>query len=246
MVIGHQRVLATFHNACFVTSVMGSADACHAPIRNPEARTRVVEAAWRVVAAEGVHGATMRADRRRGRGHDRVRHPLLRRQAGSCSPRSCATTTCARGERVAGRDRRAAAGSSRSRARSRRCCRSTRIAAASGRSGVACWGPTAPGERPTEELRGGRRFVERLLAELLEQAVEDGELPDDGGRRLRGRAPGDADRRHRHAGRRRVAGSGSGATPSGCSPSRSRAWRRTTTNGRGSRDDGEPTASTAR
>src|SRR3954452_20294269 len=29
-------------------------------IRNPEARTRVVEAAWRVVAAEGVQGATMR------------------------------------------------------------------------------------------------------------------------------------------------------------------------------------------
>ena len=28
--------------------------------RNPEARTRVVAAAWRVVASEGVHGATMR------------------------------------------------------------------------------------------------------------------------------------------------------------------------------------------
>src|SRR5687767_8229102 len=31
------------------------------PVRNPEARVRVVEAAWRVVAAEGVQGATMRA-----------------------------------------------------------------------------------------------------------------------------------------------------------------------------------------
>src|SRR5262245_51822686 len=29
-------------------------------IRNPESRTRVVEAAWRVVATGGVHGATMR------------------------------------------------------------------------------------------------------------------------------------------------------------------------------------------
>src|SRR5688500_8928470 len=29
-------------------------------VRNPEARTRIVEAAWRRVADEGVHGATMR------------------------------------------------------------------------------------------------------------------------------------------------------------------------------------------
>ena len=91
--------------------------------------------------------------------------------------------------------------------------------------GVACWGPTAPG-------RAGRRGAARrlaasssaLLATLLEQAVEDGELPGDARHRLRGRAPGDADRRRRHARRHRVARRGSAATPSGCSPSRSRAW----------------------
>ena len=43
--------------------------------------------------------------------------------------------------------------------------------------GVACWGPTAPGEEAAEELRSGWRFLEKLLAGLLQQAVEDGELP---------------------------------------------------------------------
>ena len=42
---------------------------------------------------------------------------------------------------------------------------------------VAAWRPSAGAERLTEELRGGRRFVERLLKELLAQAVADGELP---------------------------------------------------------------------
>ena len=44
--------------------------------------------------------------------------------------------------------------------------------------GVACWGPTAPGEQAAEELRTGWRGLQQLLAGLLQQGVDDGELPD--------------------------------------------------------------------
>jgi hypothetical protein len=43
--------------------------------------------------------------------------------------------------------------------------------------GVSCWGPTAPGDAAADELRSGWRGLEGMLAALLEQAVEDGELP---------------------------------------------------------------------
>ena len=42
---------------------------------------------------------------------------------------------------------------------------------------VAAWRPNAGAERLTDELRTGRQFVERLLAGMLEQAIADGELP---------------------------------------------------------------------
>jgi hypothetical protein len=44
--------------------------------------------------------------------------------------------------------------------------------------GVACWGPSAPGEQAAAQLRTGWRGLEAMLATLLEQAVEDGELPE--------------------------------------------------------------------
>jgi AcrR family transcriptional regulator len=42
---------------------------------------------------------------------------------------------------------------------------------------IASWRPSGGYELPTDELRQGRRYVQRMLTGLLEQAVEDGELP---------------------------------------------------------------------
>ena len=191
-------------------------------IRNPEARTRIVEAAWRVVAAEGVHGATMRGiAAEAGVTTGFVTHYFDDKQA--------LLAEVLRHNNLRARDRvLAAIGEQRGLVALEGAVEAMLPIDADRRRewqvGVACWGPTAPGERAAEELRGGWRFLESLLATLLEQAVEDGELPRHGRHPLRGGAPGDADRRRRHARRHRVARSGSAATPSGCSPTRSRAW----------------------
>jgi AcrR family transcriptional regulator len=144
-------------------------------IRNPEARTRIVEATWRLVAAEGVHGATMRGiaaeagvttgfvthyfEDKEGLLAEVVRHNNLRARdrvlAGIGEQRGLvALEGAVEALLPIDADRR----------------REWQV-------GVACWGPTAPGKRAAEELRGGWRYLERLLAGLLEQAVEDGELP---------------------------------------------------------------------
>ena len=144
-------------------------------IRNPEARTRVVDAAWRVVAAEGVDGATMRGiaaeagvttgfvthyfDDTEGLLVDVVRHNNLRAR-----------------DRVL-----AAIGKHRGLVALEGAVEAMLPVDADRRRewqvGVACWGPTAPGERAAKELRSGWRFLQKLLARLFEQAVEDGELP---------------------------------------------------------------------
>jgi AcrR family transcriptional regulator len=144
-------------------------------IRNPEARTRVVEAAWRVMAAEGIHGATMRRiaaeagvttgfvthyfedkqellaevvryNNRRAR--DRVAHAIGERRG------LVALESAVEALLPLDADRR----------------REWEV-------WVAAWRPSAAGEPLTDELRGGRRGVEMLLTGLLEQAVVDGELP---------------------------------------------------------------------
>ena len=142
--------------------------------RNPEARTRIVEAAWRSVAAEGVHGATMRGiaaeagvttgfvthyfDDKEALLAEVVRHNLLRAR-----------------DRVL-----AAIGEQRGLVALEGAVEAMLPIDADRRLewqvGVACWGPTAPGERAAEELRGGWRFLQHQLAALLEQAVEDGDL----------------------------------------------------------------------
>ena len=78
---------------------------------------------------------------------------------------------------------------------------------------IASWRPGAAGGLSTDELRGGRRFVERLLAGLLAQAIADGDLPATFGRRLRGRAAADHDRRRRADPRRRDAGAHASRRP---------------------------------
>ncbi len=143
--------------------------------RNPEARTRIVEAAWRLVAAEGVHSATMRKiaaeagvttgfvthyyDDKQAMLGDMLRHNNLRAR-----------------DRVV-----AAIGEHRGLVALEGAVEAMLPLDADRRRewqvGVACWGPTAPGERAAEELRGGWRYLEKLLATLLEQAVADGELP---------------------------------------------------------------------
>lgn len=143
--------------------------------RNPEARTRIVEAAWRLVADEGAHGATMRRiatqagvttgfvthyyDDKQSLLADVVRHNNGRARA-----------------RVT-----AAVGASRGLVALQAAVEAMLPLDADRRRewqvGVAAWGPTAPGELAAEQLRTGWRGLEQLLAALLEQAVEDGELP---------------------------------------------------------------------
>ena len=135
----------------------------------------MVEAAWRVIAAEGVHGATMRGiaaeagvttgsvthyfDDKEGLVADVVRHNNLRAR-----------------DRIL-----EAIGEYRGLVALEGAVEALLPIDAERRQewqvGVACWGPTAPGERAAEELRTGWRFFERLLAALFDQAVVDGELP---------------------------------------------------------------------
>lgn len=141
-------------------------------IRNPEARTRVVEAAWRVVAAEGVRGATMRAiAAEAGVTTGFVTHYFDDKQA--------LLAEVLRANNLRARDRVAAAiGEQRG------------LVALEGavdallpidedrrlawQVWIAAW---RPGEQLAEGLIGGRRYVERLLRTLLTQAIADDELP---------------------------------------------------------------------
>jgi AcrR family transcriptional regulator len=145
-------------------------------VRNPEARTRVIEAAWRVVAAEGVQGATMRGiAAEAGVTTGFVTHYFEDKQ-------ELLAAVLRFNNRRAGDRVLTAIGTRRG------------LVALEGavdallpidtdrrrvwQVWVASWRSTAGQERLTDELRGGRRFVERLFKELLAQAVEDGELPD--------------------------------------------------------------------
>ena len=144
-------------------------------VRNPGARTRVIEAAWRVVAAEGVHQATMRRiaaeagvttgfvthyfDDKQSLVADAVRHNNRRAS-----------------DRVA-----AGIGENRGLVALEAAVEAMLPIDADRRQewqvGLACWGPTTPGEQAVEELRSGWRSLEKLLAMLLRQAVDDDELP---------------------------------------------------------------------
>lgn len=143
--------------------------------RNPEARTRIVEAARRLVATDGVHGATMRRIASEAgvttgfvTHYYEDKHELLADVVRHNNRRT--------GERVID-----AIGTARGLVALEAAVEAMLPIDAERRRewqvGVAAWGPTAPGERAAEELRSGWRVLERLLATLLEQAVEDGELP---------------------------------------------------------------------
>lgn len=145
-------------------------------IRNPEAPTRVVEAAWRVVGEEGVHGATMRriaAEAGVTTGY--VTHYFEDKEG--------LLAEVLRHNNLRARDRVIAAiGEHRGLVALENAVEAMLPIDAGPRQewqvGIACWGPTAPGEQAAEELRGGWRFLQKMLAALLEQAVDDGELPD--------------------------------------------------------------------
>jgi AcrR family transcriptional regulator len=143
--------------------------------RNPDARLPIIQAAWRLVAADGVHGATMRriaAEAGVTTGfvthYYDDKHELLADVLRHNNRRA--------GERVT-----AAIGTSRGLVALESAVEAMLPIDADARRewqvGVAAWGPTAPGEQAAEELRSGWRTLERLLATLLEQAVSDGELP---------------------------------------------------------------------
>ncbi len=145
-------------------------------VRNPESRTRIIEAAWRQVAREGVHGATMRriateADVTTGF----ITHYFEDKQD--------LLVEVVRHNNLRARDRvLAGIGGHRGLVALEGAVEALLPVDADRRRewqvGVACWGPTAPGERAAEELRGGWRFLQDLLGGLLEQAVADDELPD--------------------------------------------------------------------
>jgi len=144
--------------------------------RNPEARTRVVEAAWRVLSAEGVSGATMRRiAAEAGVTTGFVTHyfedkqTLLAEVLRHNNQRATARLLAAIGERRGLVALEGAIEAMLPLDADRR--REWQV-------GVACWGPTAPGEQAAEELRTGWRGLQQLLAGLLQQAVDDGELPD--------------------------------------------------------------------
>lgn len=143
-------------------------------IRNPEARTRVVDAAWRVIASVGVHGATMRAiAAEAGVTTGSVTHYFEDKQQ--------VVAEVVRYNNVRARDRVVAAiGESRGLVALESAVDAL-LPTDEDRQRewqvwIASWRPGA--ELSTEELRAGRRFVARMLEELLKQAVADGELPE--------------------------------------------------------------------
>ncbi len=144
-------------------------------VRNPEARAQVVEAAWRVVASEGVLGATMRGiAAEAGVTTGSVTHYFTDKQD--------VVAEVVRYNNLRARDRvRDAIGDRRGLVALEGAVEALLPIDADRRSAwqvwIATWQPGAAGQLPTDELRGGRHYVELLLRELLGQAVADGELP---------------------------------------------------------------------
>jgi AcrR family transcriptional regulator len=144
-------------------------------IRNPEARERVVEAAWRVVAAEGAHGATMRRiAAEAGVTTGFVTHYFKDKQ--ELLAAVLRFNNVRAGERVL-----AAIGAGRGLVALESAVDALLPIDGDRRREwqvwIASWHPSGGYELPTDELRQGRRYVQRMLTGLLEQAVEDGELP---------------------------------------------------------------------
>ncbi|MGE4426439.1 MAG: TetR/AcrR family transcriptional regulator [Solirubrobacteraceae bacterium] len=143
--------------------------------RNPEARERVIAAAWRVVADEGARDATMRRiATEAGVTTGSVTHHFEDKQA--------LLAEVVRHNNLLARDRIVTGiGGHRGLVALEGAVEALLPIDADRRRewqvGVACWGPTAPGEQAADELRGGWRFLERLLTTLFEQAIEDDELP---------------------------------------------------------------------
>ena len=136
---------------------------------------RVIEAAWRVVATEGAQGATMRGiAAEAGVTTGFVTHYFEDKQE--------LLAEVVRYNNLRARDRvMAAIGDHRGLVALEGAVDALLpIDADRGREWqvwIASWRPGAAGGLSTDELRGGRRFVERLLTELLAQAIADGDLP---------------------------------------------------------------------
>jgi AcrR family transcriptional regulator len=144
-------------------------------IRNPDARSRVVDAACRVVAAEGLQGATMRRiAAEAGVTTGSVTHYFPGKQEvlaevvrhNNLRARDRVITAIGRHRGLVALENAVEAllpiDDDRQRA---------------WQLWMATWRPGAAGELPTDQLREGRQYVQDLLAELLTQAVTDGELP---------------------------------------------------------------------
>ena len=158
-------------------------------IRDPNAPDRIVEAAGRVVAARGVHGATIRAIAAEAgvstgylTHYFEDKHALMVRLLEH-------TNAGVRAPRRRPRARRAM--------RSPGCGpRSTRASARSPRRRewevwVAMWGIASPGDELGKGFRAGWAGLRQILAELLRQAAAEGCAARRGGHRLRGGAAGD-------------------------------------------------------
>lgn len=144
-------------------------------IRNPEARVRVVEAAWRVVAAEGTQGATMRGiAAEAGVTTGFVTHYFTDKQ-------ELLAAVLEHNNRLAGQRVVAAIGERRGLVALEDAAEALLPIDAERRRAwqvwVASWRSNTGGARLTAELRDGRRATEETLRRLLAEAVEDGELP---------------------------------------------------------------------
>lgn len=146
-------------------------------VRNPESRTRIIDAAWRLVASDGVHGATMRTiASAAGVTTGFVTHYF--------EDKNELLAEVLRFNNLRARDRIVAAvGSKRGLVALESAVEAMLPIDADRRRewqvGIACWGPTSPGEQAAGVLRNGWRFLETMFAELLQQAVDDGELHED-------------------------------------------------------------------
>src|SRR5690349_9258038 len=125
-------------------------------VRNPEARDRIVDAAWKLVASDGVHGATMRTIASAAG----VTTGFVTHYFEDKNELLAAVLTF---NNLRARDRVVAAvGSKRGLVALESAVEAMLPIDADRRRewqvGIACWGPTSPGEQAAEVLRSGWRF----------------------------------------------------------------------------------------
>jgi AcrR family transcriptional regulator len=144
-------------------------------IRDPKSRQRIVEAAWRVVADNGSHEATVRAIAAElGVSTGFITHYFADKQE--------LMGEVLRFNNERARERLEAVVHRREGLEAVEAALEALLPLDVDRRRewqvwIASWGPAAPGDPLAAQLRDGWRWCERLLAALLEQAEAVGELP---------------------------------------------------------------------